>query len=84
MRITDISVTRSAIMGAGSFKMEVTCMTPMGECKATTFFDDLGGFLTAVKETATFFAVRMGRISSRESQRLVTREIAPNPEGSVR
>lgn len=55
-----------------------------GDCKSTTYFDDLGGFLTAVKETVVFFAVRMGKLTSKESKRLVSRDIAPNPEGAIK
>lgn len=84
MKLIDINIRRSLTM-IGSWQLEITCDTPMGECKATTYFEDLGGFLTAVKESVTFFAVRMGRISSKDANgRLVTRDIAPNPEGPVR
>lgn len=82
MRLTDISITRSTVMQA--WMMEITVLTPMGDMKTTQHFDDFGGFLTAVKEAATFFAVRMGRIKSAEANdRLLTRPLAPNREGSI-
>ena len=60
--------------------MEVAVMTPIGEMKSTTHFDDLGGFLTAVKETATFFAVRLGNIKAKDAnERLLTRPVVENP-----
>lgn len=61
--------------------MEITVLTPAGEMKTTQHFDDFGGFLTAVKEAATFFAVRLGKIATKDAnERLLTRPLAPNPE----
>lgn len=83
MKLTDISIRRSGVMQA--WMMEITVLTPLGEMKTTQHFDDMGGFLTAVKEAATFFAVRLGRIKSSEaSARLLTRDLAPNPDGAIR
>lgn len=79
MKLTDISITKSGVMRA--WRLEITMLTPAGEMKSDQHFDDFGGFLTAVKEAATFFAVRLGRIAAGEaSKRLSSREIAPNPE----
>lgn len=79
MKLTDISITKSGVMRA--WRLEITMLTPAGEMKSDQHFDDFGGFLTAVKEAATFFAVRLGRIAASEaSKRLSSREIAPNPE----
>lgn len=78
MRLTDISITRSAVMRA--WRLEITMMTPAGEMKSDQHFDDFGGFLTAVKESATFFAVRLGRIAASDAnKRLLTRPVADNP-----
>ena len=83
MKLTDISVRRSGVMQA--WVMEITVMTPMGEMKSTQHFDDFGGFLTATKEAATFFAVRLGRIKSTDANaRLLTRPLAENPDGLIR
>jgi hypothetical protein len=83
MKLTDISIRRSGVMRA--WVMEISVMTPSGEMKSTQHFDDFGGFLTAVKEAGTFFAVRLGRIKSQEANdRLLTRVVAPNPDGAVR
>lgn len=79
MKLTDISITKSGVMKA--WRLEITMLTPAGEMKSDQHFDDFGGFLTAVKEAATFFAVRLGRIAASEAnKRLLTRELAPNPE----
>ncbi|CAB4121938.1 hypothetical protein UFOVP16_27 [uncultured Caudovirales phage] len=75
MRMTDISIKRSAFM-VGSWMMEITVMTPQGEMKSTQHFEDFGGFLLAVKEVGTFFAVRLGKISAEKAG--LTRAIAPN------
>lgn len=59
--------------------MEISILTPSGEMKSTQHFDDFGGFLTAVKEAATFFAVRLGRIAAKDAnERLLTRPVVPN------
>ena len=79
MKLTDISIRRSGVMQA--WLMEITVLTPAGEMKSQQHFDDFGGFLTAVKEAATFFAVRLGRIAASDANsRLLTRPVAPNPE----
>lgn len=78
MRLTDISITRSGVMRA--WRLEITMMTPAGEMKSDQHFDDFGGFLTAVKESATFFAVRLGRIAASDAnKRLLSRPVADNP-----
>lgn len=79
MKLTDISIRKSGVMNA--WLMEITVLTPAGEMKSTQHFDDFGGFLTAVKEAATFFAVRIGKIAASEAnKRLLTRPVAANPE----
>lgn len=79
MKLTDISIRKSGVMQA--WMMEITVLTPAGEMKTTQHFDDFGGFLTAVKEAATFFAVRIGKIAASEAnKRLLTRPVAANPE----
>lgn len=84
LKLKDISIHRSNVM-LGSYVMEIIVDTPHGEMKSTQHFDDFGGFLTAVKEAGQFFAVRLGRIASKDANsRLSTRPIAPNPEGAVR
>lgn len=83
MRLTDISIRKSPVM-LGSWLMEITMMTPNGEMKSTQYFDDFGGFLTAVKDAGAFFAVRLGKLASQDaSSKLVTRQLAPNPNGTV-
>jgi hypothetical protein len=63
--------------------MEITVMTPNGEFKSQQHFDDFGGFLTAVKEAATFFAVRIGKIAASDANaRLMTRQIAENRDNA--
>jgi hypothetical protein len=79
MKLTDISIRRSGVMQA--WLMEITVLTPAGEMKTTQHFDDFGGFLTAVREAGTFFAVRLGKIAASDANsRLLTRPVAPNPE----
>lgn len=78
MKLTDISITRSGVMRA--WRLEITMLTPAGEMKSDQHFDDFGGFLTAVKESATFFAVRLGKIAASDAnKRLLSRPVADNP-----
>lgn len=78
MKLTDISITRSGVMQA--WRLEITVLTPAGEMKTDQHFDDFGGFLTAVKEAATFFAVRLGKIAASDAnKRLLSRQVADNP-----
>lgn len=77
MRLTDISITKSRVTNA--WLLEITVMTPAGEFKSKQYFDDFGGFLTAVKESATFFAVRIGRIAAKDANdRLLTIPVTEN------
>lgn len=79
MRLTDISIKKSGVINA--WRMEITVMTPIGEVRSDQHFDNFGGFLTAVKEAATFFAVRLGKIATKDANaRLLTRTLAPNPD----
>lgn len=77
MHLTDISITKSLVMKA--WVMEVTMMTPQGEMKSTQHFDDFGGFLTAVKECAVFFAVRLGKLDAADANKnVLTRAVSEN------
>ncbi len=83
LHLKDISIKRSPVM-VGSWVMEITVDTPQGEMRSTQYFGDFGGFLTAVKEAGSFFAVRLGRIASKDANdRLLSRNVAPNPSGLV-
>jgi len=77
LKLTDVSIRKSPV--ARSWVMEVTVDTPAGEMKTTQYFDDFGGFLTAVKEAGTFFAVRLGKIKADAANKKLTRQVAPNP-----
>lgn len=82
MKLTDISITKSGVMNA--WRLQITVLTPVGEVRSDQHFDDFGGFLTAVKEAATFFAVRIGKIAASDANsRLLTRPVAANPERIV-
>lgn len=84
MRLLNASIKKSGVAGMG-WMMELEVTSPFGPIKTTQHFDDLGGFLKAVQEAATFFAVRNGRIKSKEANdRLITKELTENPEGAIR
>ena len=84
LRLNDISVRRSLLQGAGDFVLEIDARTQFGDMKFTGYFNDLGGFLTAVKDAAVFYAARMGRIDQASANRnLITRPIVQNPDQSV-
>lgn len=72
MKITDCSLTRSAIMvGAYTFRMEIGGNVFEGT------FDDFGGFVTMVRDMATFYAVRAGKLKAKDAN--ATRQMAENP-----
>lgn len=57
MHIEDISITRSSAHArAWQLHIEVGGLTYDG------WFDDFGGFLTAIQDAATFFAYRAGKV----------------------
>jgi len=58
MHISDISITRSRLHArAWKLHIEVNGLTYDG------WFDDFGGFLTAIQDAATYFAYRAGKMS---------------------
>jgi hypothetical protein len=68
LKLTDIRIERVATMpGARSLVME------WGDLKFTGYFDDMGGFITAVGEAARFYAVRNGLLRSKDAR--FTREV---------
>lgn len=44
------------------------------------WFDDFGGFLTAIQDAATFFAYRAGRMSLDAANRSASRMLGANPK----
>lgn len=72
MRIDDIVLKKSPVHErAWVLHVEMTGY------KFSGYFDDWGGFLTAVTECATFFAVRWGKAKLNDSKRFMTRDVAP-------
>ena len=76
LRLTDIRIDRVATMpGARSLYIE------WGDLKFTGYFDDFGGFITAVGEAAKFYAVRAGLLRAKDAR--ATRDIAPGRTDGV-
>ena len=74
MHISDISITRSPLHArAWKLHMEVNGLSYDG------WFDDFGGFLTAIQDAATFFAYRAGKMSLAAAQQSASRLLARNP-----
>jgi hypothetical protein len=74
MKIDDISITRSVVVNSGGrfhLKAEV------GGLKFDGFFDDFGGFLTAVRDFGAFIAVRHGKMTAAQGNSLTSRNMAP-------
>jgi len=72
MHIEDISITRSAAHArAWQLHIEVNGL------KYDGWFDDFGGFLTAIQDAATFFAYRAGKMSMKAANEMSSRMIAP-------
>jgi hypothetical protein len=71
MRIDDISITRSAFGTAGKFRLsaEVEGM------KFDGWFDDFGGFLTAVRDFGTFCALKRGKLTAEQADMLTSRRM---------
>lgn len=58
MHISDIGITRSSLhVRAWKLHIEMNGLSYDG------WFDDFGGFLTAIQDAATFFAYRAGKMS---------------------
>jgi hypothetical protein len=73
MHLNDISITRSGLHArAWKLHMEVGGLTYDG------WFDDFGGFLTAIQDAATFFAYRAGKMSLKAANETASRMIAGN------
>lgn len=74
MKFDDISITRALVVNnGGRFHIKVE----VAGCKFDGFFDDLGGFLHAVSDLATFVAVRTGKAKADEASRFASRSFAP-------
>ena len=63
MNINDISITKSGLH-ARAWKLHIE----MNELTYDGWFDDFGGFLTAIQDAATFFAYRAGKMSIKAAQ----------------
>lgn len=74
MKISDISIERS-LMHAHAWKLHVE----INACMFTGYFEDFGGFITAVTECAKFFAVRGGKLRVKDAD--FTREVRPGGFG---
>lgn len=63
MNLQDIKITKSGLHArAWKIHIEVNGLTYDG------WFDDFGGFLTAIQDAATFFAYRAGKMSLKAAQ----------------
>lgn len=76
MRITDIFIKKSPV-----HERAWTLHIEINQCQYTGYFDDFGGFITAVTEAAKYFAVRAGKLRVRDAN--LTREVVPG-DGSAR
>lgn len=84
LRLNDIWIKRTPIAGTGAFVLHIDAKTIHGDLQFSGYFDDFGGFLTAVKDAAVFFTARMGRIPAADANRkLLTRPIVVNPDSKV-
>lgn len=85
LRLNNISVGPALLGGVGDFKLYINARTQHGDLEFTGYFNDFGGFLTAVKDAAVFYTARLGRIPAKDAnEKLLTRPIVVNPDGSVR
>lgn len=75
MQLDDISIKRSAIPTSGRFHLQAE----VGGYKFDGFFDDFGGFLTAVRDFGAFVALRNGKLTLAQANKISTRDFAPNP-----
>jgi len=70
MRIQNILVQKSPVHErAWAMHIEIN------DCKFTGYFDDFGGFITAVGEAAKYFAVRAGKLRVKDAN--LTRTVVP-------
>lgn len=84
LRLNDIWIKRAAVTGVGDFCLHIDARTQHGDLQFSGYFNDFGGFMTAVKDAGVFFATRMGRIPADQANRtLLTRPVVRNPDGSV-
>lgn len=63
MRIDDIMIRRNPL-NASTFVLHVE----INGFKFTGEFADMGGFLTAVSEMAQFFAIKLGKMKSKDQK----------------
>lgn len=63
MRIDDIMIRRNPL-NASTFVLHVE----ISGFKFTGEFADMGGFLTAVSEMAQFFAIKLGKMKSKDQK----------------
>ena len=71
MRIDDISITRSAFGSAGRFRLSAE----VEGLKFDGWFDDFGGFLTAVRDFAAFLALKRGKLTAEQAYGMTSREM---------
>lgn len=84
LRLNDIWIKRSPLVGTGDFCLHIDARTQHGDLQFSGYFNDFGGFMTAVKDAGVFFATRMGRIPAESANRtLLTRQVVQNPDGRV-
>lgn len=70
MRIQNILIQKSPVHDhAWVMHIEVN------DCKFSGYFDNFGGFITAVTEAAKFFAVRAGKLRVKDAN--LTRVVVP-------
>jgi len=75
MTLKDILITKS-VAHIHAWKLSVICEIKGDDMKFDGYFNDFGGFLTAITECGKFFAVRMGRMTPKQAE--TTRVIAGN------
>ena len=76
MRIKNILIQKSPVHDA-AWAMHIE----INDCKFSGYFDDFGGFITAVTEAAKFFAVRAGKLRVRDAN--LTRQVVPGDGKTV-
>lgn len=70
MRIQNILIQKSP-MHDRAWAMHIE----INDCKFSGYFDDFGGFITAVTEAARFFAIRAGKLRVKDAN--LTRQVVP-------
>lgn len=76
MRIQNILVQKSPVHDR-AWVMHIE----INDCKYTGYFDDFGGFLTAVSEATKFFAIRGGLLRVKDAR--LTRQVVPGDGRTV-